>query len=48
MLAAIVCDRFGWTYYEYIDQPAQFIRAVLYMIRAENDARKREQRRSGD
>lgn len=36
MIAAIVCREFGWTIYEYEEQPADFIEVVTRMISVEN------------
>ena len=41
MMAAIVCELMGWTYDEYMDQPATFLRVVREKIIAEGQARKR-------
>jgi len=46
MLAAIICERFGWTWQEFYDQPVHFIRAIVCMLEHETEARKRESKKS--
>lgn len=36
MTAAIICQRFGWTWEEYQAQPWHFLQAILEMIQAES------------
>lgn len=47
MLAAVVCERFGWTWQEYQDQPAWFNQIILSMLRQESLARIREAKKAG-
>lgn len=41
MMAAIVCEMMGWTYDEYMNQPATFLRVVREKIIAQGQAQKR-------
>ena len=35
MLAAVICREYGWTYYEFMEQPWTFIQAVRTYLTAE-------------
>jgi hypothetical protein len=41
MQAAAICERMGWTYDEYLDQPIPFLNALITFFKAENEAMKR-------
>jgi len=40
MVAAIICERYGWTWQEYTAQPWKFLHTVIAMVKAEGEARK--------
>jgi len=42
MLVALVCKEYGWTYEQYYDQPAEFIRVIHAMREVEGLVQKRE------
>lgn len=44
MVAVVVCDRFKWTYDEYLDTPRPFVLNVLAMIWEENAEIRRKQK----
>jgi len=42
MLAVLVCEKTGWTYTEYQDQPVWFVQAMLAKWGADADYQKRQ------
>lgn len=47
MEAAILCEAMGWTYNEYLEQPADFIHTIASMLNArEQERAKREKEAS--
>ncbi len=44
MMAAIICERMGWTWQEYMDQPEMFLRVIIEEMRAEGDVSSRRDR----
>lgn len=47
MLAAIICERYGWTWDEYQDQPMPFLATIYEKIRAEGDVSAHKARQPG-
>lgn len=41
MFAVVVCERFGWTYYQYLDQPRPFLDLIKEKMKI--DAQKEQQ-----
>jgi hypothetical protein len=41
-MIAEICERFGWTYFEYQEQPAWFVELIIEKIKTE--AREMERR----
>lgn len=39
MVGALICREFGWTYHEYLAQPASFIDAASSLLNREAEAR---------
>jgi hypothetical protein len=46
MLAAVICERMGWTWQEYWEQPDSFLRVIIEKYRAEADVASQRQRRA--
>lgn len=44
MLAIEICEKFGWDYYQFLNQPAWFIDLVVEKIKAEARERKRREK----
>jgi hypothetical protein len=42
MIAAIICEKFGWTYEEYLDQPHWFIEIIKTKLREDAEFEKKE------
>jgi len=40
MFMALVCREFGWTYQQYMEQPAHFIDIITEMFKGEGKAKK--------
>lgn len=36
MIAVILCEKFGWTYQEYLDQPVEFIELAIAKMDIDN------------
>lgn len=47
MWAALICDRFKWTYQEYMETPIDFIFNVQAMMTAEASESKRKNNSKG-
>lgn len=45
MLAAIICREYGWTYQEYMDEPASFLLIIRSMLEEEALAAKEKHER---
>jgi hypothetical protein len=45
MLAAVVCERYGWTWHEYQEQPWPFLSAIIEKLKAEGEEAQRQARR---
>lgn len=35
MAVSLICERFGWTYQEYLDQPEEFTQAIMARLEVE-------------
>ena len=33
MMPVIICEKYGWTYYEYLDQPLPFINLIAERLK---------------
>lgn len=46
-VAVLVCVETGWTYDEFLDQPAEFVENVIEMLRARAEDAKRKAHANG-
>lgn len=46
VVVAEICERFGWTYEQYWDQPASFLEVIRVKMQVENEYREKEQKRA--
>lgn len=44
---AVVCEKMGWSYNEYNEQPNWFIETLLLKWRSENEVNEQQQKRYG-
>lgn len=44
MLIIEICEKFGWDYYQFLDQPAWFIELIVEKMKAEARERKRKEK----
>jgi hypothetical protein len=42
MLAAIICETYGWTWFEYQEQPAKFIEVIKVKMQLEGEKTQRD------
>jgi hypothetical protein len=35
MMMVIICEKFGWTYYEYLQQPQYFIELIIEKLKVD-------------
>lgn len=47
IMSVIICERFGWTYYEYMEQPESFINSIIEMMNAEANQQKINKLKNG-
>lgn len=40
MLAALICKEYGWTYDEYLNQPAYWLDLITSMLQADGESSK--------
>lgn len=45
MVAVVICEMFGWTYDEYMDQPQPFLDLIKEKIRIDTQIREKEIKR---
>jgi len=44
ILIAEICEKFGWTFQEYLEQPAWFVELIVEKIKAEGEEIKRREK----
>lgn len=44
MLIIEICEKFGWDYYKFLDQPAWFIELIVEKMKAEARERKKREK----
>jgi len=44
ILIAEICEKFGWTYQQYLEQPAWFVELIVEKIKMEGEEMKRRER----
>jgi hypothetical protein len=42
-----ICERFGWDYYQFLEQPSWFIELIVEKVNAENREMKRREKEKG-
>lgn len=46
MLAALICETYGWTWEEYLSQPIKFIEVIKIKMRLEGDKAQKDAKKN--